>query len=169
MITFDAAKNNFFDKPAMVAAVERANKKNLGRAGGLVRTIAKNSIKTRRQKVKDQTTEERKKFKIRVAIAKFYGRPRPKRPVVPGSKAGDAPANVSGLLKRLIFHSWDSVQESAVAGPNVLPSAGGHKVLSALEYGGRSNDGHFVAARPFMRPAEETARAKYPKFWKNSI
>ena len=159
---------SFLDRPKILKEVEAANKTNLSQAGKLVRAIARNSIKTRRQKVKSLSLEEKKKFRLKVKIAKFYGRPRPLLPRLP-SKPGDPPNSVSGLLKRFIFFSWDSVQKTAPVGPSIIPKFGNGTIPNVLEYGGRSTDGKMVLARPFMRPAEETARRQYPKFWKDSI
>jgi hypothetical protein len=95
------------------------------------------------------------------------------------ARAGQAPTNRTGLLKRFIYFGWDPTQESVVVGPKYLGTRkrSGMTVPELLEVGGavdaRWNPGktaHYDP-HPFMGPALEKEReaGKIEGFWSNAI
>jgi hypothetical protein len=72
-----------------------------------------------------------------------------------------------GQLKKFLYYAFDHQTKSVVAGPAKLSGFAG-ETPSVLEYGG-SSEGSDIAARPYMRPADEIARPTYIQFWKDSI
>ena len=49
MITIETAKRSFFDRPAVVNALDKAEKKGLSRLGAFVRTRARSSLRKRKK------------------------------------------------------------------------------------------------------------------------
>ena len=102
------------------------------------------------------------------------------------SKPGQAPSSHVGLLKNLIFFSYDASSRSVVIGPTLINKPTG--APATLEYGGDTEiEGHqfrtrggkrvfektrrqvTIAPRPYMNPAFEIEKTKAAELWKNSI
>lgn len=90
------------------------------------------------------------------------------------SKPGFPPFSHVGLLRKLIFFSYDPTRKSVVIGPVLLrPDS---RVPSLLEYGGLGRridkqgkaKGAYWRARPYMRPAFQTELRNMAKHWKNT-
>lgn len=182
MITMklDQFKAGFFDREKVIRAVDKAKRAVYSKVGAFVRTTAKKSIKDPPiVTLKEMSDEERKNFKRRVALAAYYGRPKPKRPRHKvSSRPGHPPLNQTGLLRQFIFFAYDSSSDSVVIGPARLNTASG--APETLEYGGsttvavreKGRTGKRrvrIAARPFMRPAFEQEMAKLSAMWRDSI
>ncbi|HEX8322490.1 MAG TPA: hypothetical protein VF595_01135 [Tepidisphaeraceae bacterium] len=86
------------------------------------------------------------------------------------AEAGSPPSSHTGLLKKLIFFAYDPDSESVVVGPAKLTSKN-TKAPEILERGGTGVNarGQPVLYRkfPFMQPAFEKNRAKFPEFFEN--
>lgn len=110
------------------------------------------------------------------------------------SLPGKPPSSHHGLLRQLIFFSYDAQRETVVIGPLASNSIAGYNaggdVPDALEHGGRTrvidwdrmNEQHrrgervrllfvrkTIKARPFMGPAMEHEKPKLPQMWRDSI
>ncbi len=151
-LDFKAAKEGFFDREKVMAAMDKATIGALSKFGAFVRQRAKSSIRKRKK----------------------------------SSKPGQAPSSHVGLLKNLIFFSYDATAKSVVIGPTLINKPTG--APATLEYGGEAEiEGHqfrtragkrvyektskrvSIAPRPYMGPAFETEKTKAAELWKNSI
>jgi len=161
------SKQFFFDSPLVQRQMDQARRKALVVGGALIRTVAKNSIrKATRMKANALDPDAREKFDRRVLFAKKAGRPKPKLPLA-SSKPGDPPRSRSGLLKNKMVFRYDPASKSVVIGPEEIDF--GTRARSTLESGGRNEAGHYVAPRPYMRPAEARTRSQYVQQWKNAF
>jgi len=163
----------FFDSAPVKRAVDRATRRVLSRFGAFVRRTAKKSIrKARQKKISELTPEELKSYRMRQAIAKRQGKPRPRRPLA-SSKPGEPPRSRQGLLKRLIYFGYDTYRRSVIVGP----LAAGPKAAQQIEYGGSvritagPNAGKTkrMAARPFMGPAMNENLPQLPAMWRDQV
>lgn len=143
-----SAKKGFFDRDAVVKALDKVTFKALSRFGGNVRLTAQRSIR-----------KESKKHKVS----------EPGKPPITHPSPGDF------LLRKWILYSYDQVRKSVVIGPAVLPGAAGPPALQALEYGGKvriKGKGRdrvvTIRARPFMNPAFELGKKKLPQFFEEA-
>lgn len=169
-------KRMFFDRAAVLGAVDKATHKALNLAGGRVRVTARNSIKTIRKKVKDLSDQQRVAYRRAAYEAKLRGEPKPKLPrsTVP-SAPGNAPHSQTGLLKQHIFYGFDRSTRSVVVGPARLNSRD-TSAPRVLEFGGTiqiKTRGRIrratIAARPYMGPALRKNLSFIPQAFANSI
>lgn len=173
MIQFDvkAYKAMFFDRAAVMNAVDQAARKALSKFGSFVRTTASRSIRKARMKtLAEMTPEERKRYKIRLAIAKRKGLPLPKRPLA-SSKPGEPPRSITGVLKNLLFFGYEPSRQSVVIGPAISSRSGG-EAPPLLEYGGTANRRNRTVTykkRPFMQPAFEKERPKLSRMFRDQL
>jgi len=163
----------FFNSKPVMRAVDRATRKVLSRFGAFVRRTAKSSIrKARMKRISELSPEELKSFRMRQAIAKREGKPKPRRPLK-SSDPGKPPRNRSGLLKRLLWFGYDIYRRSVVVGPTTA----GPKAAGSIEHGGPvritagPNKGSIrqMAARPFMRPAMNENLPQLPAMWRDTV
>jgi hypothetical protein len=95
------------------------------------------------------------------------------------SRPGEPPSSHAGLLKKLIFFSYEPARQSVVIGPERLNQKIGD-APHALEHGGETEIASgwgarrrkrriTLAARPYMGPAFEKERPKLPAMWAESI
>ncbi len=174
-VSISRAKGLFFDRPAVMAAVNAAARRPLEIAGRNVRTTARRSIRPARQKTAAELTDiERREYERRLRRWQKQGRsgPRPKRPLAP-SQPGQPPRSVTGLLRNFLFYVYDPETQSVVIGPARL-NGGDGTAPSLLEFGGSARSRRYratvrIAARPYMQPALETERPKLAALWRNAI
>lgn len=138
-----AVQKNFFDRKAVIAAIDRDLKKALSKFGAFVRTRARSSI--------------------RKAPRAVVNGKRTKAQAV--SPPGRPPYSHTGDLKRFIYFSFDPVRKSVVIGP--VLKAGGGEAPALLEYGGAGRKGKY-AARPYMRPAFAAELPNAPKGFRST-
>lgn len=171
-LKIDDAKRMFFNADIIGDAVNKSSRQVLKKYGGLVRKIARRSLRKARQKPIGQLTEEeRKNLRIRQEIAKRTGKPKPARPLLP-SKPGEPPRVITGLLKKFTYFVFDPATQSVLVGPVKLHQKS-DGVPEALEFGGRSTDTKgrpiTIKARPWMTPANAIAMKQLPGMWANSV
>lgn len=171
-IKVDEAKKMFFNADLIKNAVNKSSRQVLSKYGGLVRKIARRSLrKPRRMSFGEMTEDERKSFRTRQRIAKQEGKPAPKRPFMP-SRPGEPPRVITGLLKKFTYYVFDPASESVLVGPVKLNQKSSD-VPEVLEYGGRSTNARGqrirVDARPWMTPANQAALQQLPGMWTNSV
>ncbi|MBE3133286.1 MAG: hypothetical protein IMZ55_07415 [Acidobacteria bacterium] len=148
-------KGQFFDRKAVVDAVDKANRRNLSRLGAFVRTTAQRSIRP--------APKGRK--------LKGGGRSTPKNQY---SRPGEPPRSHVGLLRKFLFFSFDTVSRSVVIGPAKLSGVAGKNVPEVLEFGGLT-ESHwrrrrfYIEPRPYMRPALDAELDKAAQLWKDSV
>lgn len=176
------AKKFFFDRKAIVDAAGRAKAKVLGMGGGLIRKIARRSMRPAPKgvlrriqatlqelaKAQHQADKERLRAELRQLQARASAPP------------GQPPRTVTRLLKDFVFYVWDPRTRSVVIGPTKLKQKDGD-VPEAQEKGGtvqvkRSRRGQRRVVRsmkirphPYMGPALEKAVPELPPMWADSV
>jgi len=139
-------KDMFFDRAAVVRAVDGAKRKVLSKAGAFIRTAARTSIRKRKGSAPAGKPPHSHEGSLRRLILFGY------------DKAAD-----SVVVGPVGF-------KKSVA-PNVLEYGGDTVVLRRV--GGRggklTSQKVKIAARPYMAPALEQERPKLPLLWRNSI
>lgn len=170
------SKDFFFDREAVVKAIDAATRKALSRGGAFIMRGARKSIKNARV---EQGRDARGRFTVKRAQT---------------SKPGDPPFSHTGLLRSRIFFAAVPTPgaHSVVIGPERTSNGG--EAPAALEFGGpstvvvrqgkrrrRYRSGQYVPdpptarktvqiqARPFMRPALEREAHKLPEQFRNSV
>lgn len=155
-----------FDKNVMVMLGAKA-KRAFSRFGAYVRTTARRSIrKARHLRPGEMTERQRQNYDAAVRIARQKGDPKPKRPYK-SSEPGEPPRwrpspryGGKSRLKNLFAYHYSESEKSVVVGPMLANTTARTKGLAALEGGGTvrsKNKVYKIKARPFMRPAMDTA------------
>jgi hypothetical protein len=160
LIGLRIGKGSFFDREAVLKRLPPARRKFLARSGGLVRRIARNSIK-RKGAARKPPKKFSKTGRITAAFRKWQQEIRRQ----PHSQAPSPPFTHSGVLRDAILFGFDFAAETVVVGPE------GKQVDSVgqlHEYGGE-RFGHRYPARPFMRPALLKATPKLAEIWAQSF
>lgn len=166
-------KDFFFDRAAVLRAVDKAARAILAQAGAAIRLIARRSMRpARRMKLAELTDTERRAHQAAVHIARREGRPPPELPYV-ASKPGEPPRVRKGLLKRFLFYAWDPTARTVVVGPQAL---GRSRTPSVLEFGGqvtlkrrKGNRTVTIAERPYMAPALTKVAPRLPQRWRGAL
>lgn len=164
----------FFDR--IGTALDRATKNVLSRFGAYVRRTARTSIKpARRVALGSLSSEQRKSFRIRTAIAKRKGQTLPRLPYAV-SAPGQPPRSRTGLLRKFIFFSFDPIKNSVVVGPVLLATPTG--APEHLEHGGTAKIAVGqdmktrrvkIEARPYMGPAFQKNLPAVPSMWRDAV
>ncbi|MBM4369838.1 MAG: hypothetical protein FJ102_26750 [Deltaproteobacteria bacterium] len=136
-------KDLFFDRAAVIGAVDAAKRKALSKAGAFIRTAARTSIRKRKGSAPAGSPPYSHEGSLRRLI--LFGYDRSSDSVVVG------PAG----FKRS-------------TAPNVL-EYGGPATVTRRRLGRREKRTVKIAARPYMGPALERERPKLPLLWRNSI
>jgi len=136
-------KDMFFDRAAVVRAVDGAKRKVLSKAGAFIRTAARTSIRNRKGSAPAGKPPHSHEGSLRRLILFGY------------DKAAD-----SVVVGPVGF-------KKSVA-PNVL-EYGGDTVVLRRRGGRLTSQKVKIAARPYMTPALEQERPKLPLLWRNSI
>ncbi len=136
----DIKFSQFFDREGVIDKVKDGTKSALSKAGSFVRQRAKSSIRKRKK----------------------------------SAQPGNPPSSHTGLLKKFIFFGYDAETESVVVGPQLFKSGTPTPVTQLLEFGGETRswrDGSPAKynAFPFMGPALEAERDKFPELFANSV
>lgn len=159
-------KKMFFDRAAVVNAVDKVTRKALSKVGSFVMRGARSSIRpARRKSLGEMAPQERANYEQWAARQKARGFKPPPRPLA-SSKPGEPPRSITGLLRRNIFFAYDPARESVVIGPAMLNR--GTQAPETLEYGGSTEvrgRNVKIEARPFMGPALEREAPKLPGFF----
>lgn len=151
-----------FNPDKVLKGLDKATKKALVKFGAYVRRSAKSSLKLGRMvRMGEMDVEERKKYKSRRAIAKYYGRKPPKRRRI-SAEPGNAPKlkYKNSPLRKLLFFGFDSTTKSVVVGPLAFRGLG----ASNLEHGRRG-----YRSFPTMEPALRKNQDQLPALWRNAI
>lgn len=148
----------FFDKAAVISAVDKATRRVLSRFGAFVRSTARRSIrKPRRKRINELTPRELGHYR-KTGVRPFAS-----------ADPGKPPRNQTGKLKGSIFFWYDRYEQSVTIGP---ASFGGWDRMGALEHGGMTMARarvFRVRAHPFMRPALAKELPKLDDLWRNSV
>jgi len=136
-------KQLFFDRPRVVAAVDRAKRKALARGGAFIRQSAKTSIRKRKGSAPPDKPPHSHEGSLRRLILFGYDR------------------------------STDSVVVGPVGfkkstAPSVL-EFGGKTVITRRVRGRLVRQRVKIAERPYMGPALAKEKPKLPKAWANSV
>lgn len=173
-MTMKAAKRNFLDRRHVIAEIGKANARRLARIGAYTRKAAMRSIKNARaKKLSDMTPADRELLREARRAARAQGRPAPRWRPRAASKPGQPPASWTGELRENIVFSMvkDGDRPTVLVGPIGFGRRGEDPVPKILEYGGRSTDrrsqtSHYVAPRPYMRPARQKAIDRLPELFR---
>ena len=135
----------FFDRKRVIRAADRANRRNLSKAGAFIRTTAKHSIRKRKAASPPGSPPSSHTGLLRRFI--FFGYERSRQTVVVdpmrlNQKAGTAPAALEH---------------------------GGTSVVVEGTRRRRRKRRVRIRARPFMGPALAKEASKFPKLWANSV
>ena len=135
----------FFDRKKVIRAADRANRRNLSKAGAFIRTTAKHSIRKRKAASPPGSPPSSHTGLLRRFI--FFGYERSRQTVVVGpmrlnQKAGTAPAALEH---------------------------GGTSVVVEGTRRRRRKRRVRIRARPYMGPALAKEAPKFPKLWANSV
>lgn len=181
------AKAGFFDRVAVMMALNKMSAKVLPKAGAFVMRTARSSIKKpRKRKSGEMTDRQRTAFKRREKLFK-QGKiaSKPVQPSMP-SRPGEPPRGPTGLLKKHLFFSYDPATKSVVVGPALLNKSTGAPAV--LEQGGptevtvlkfvtragqvtteRSKRVVTIEARPYMAPAYKRNEDKIRQLFRDSV
>lgn len=155
-LTFEEAKQKFFDRRAVEKALDKGAREAMTRIGGYVRTTAKRSMRKPGKSKRTRT-----------------------------SQPGKPPRRHTGVLRDRIFFVYDENKKAVVIGPlkwtapksKLKPTGGAKSAASVLEHGGwvtgqtnqKTNTkgkylkgqqrSIYIEPRPYMGPALEKARA----------
>ena len=151
-------KDAFLDRSAISNAIDRERKRALSRQGGLVRTIAKRSLKK----------------KANPSATSPAGSP----------PYSHAPHN----LRRLLWYAYSPFEQSVIVGPvgfgrsgkpvPEIHEKGGTATIVVPKKGkgrrkkfGRKTTKKTVhySERPFMGPSRRTAAPHFPEMWRDSV
>ena len=141
-MSLKSAKSQFFDRPAVKSAVDKATRKVLSRFGAFVRTTARSSIRRRKRVSKPGESPTSWTGLLRKFV--FFSYDAGSRSVVIGPVRLN---RTEGEAPRLLEHG----------GPAIRPDRSGKS--RRVEY----------RAAPYMGPAFEKERQKLPALWKNSV
>ena len=177
--SIDAAKQRFIREEQLQQGFEDARKRILLRAGGLIRKIARSSIKARKwKKFAKRPSKSGKTHYIHDYLDLRALTSQPGQPPFAHTSKGEFG------IKTILF-AYDNRTDSVIVGPVGRPSA--YSVPQALEYGGvtvvrvpswarkrsriqgKSKIVKRIKARPFMRPALEKFQKEYPQLWRDAI
>lgn len=156
-------KSNFFDRPKVQAAVDKARRRALSRAGAYIRTSARTSIRKRKSYSAPGRPPHSHEGSLRKLILFGYDRRTDSVVVGPvGFRRSVVPnllefgGKVRNKRRRVVRANASSV------GATGRIAAGNRRVIEAgeeLNY----------EPRPYMRPALDREKDRIPKAWKNSI
>lgn len=136
-------KDLFFDRAAVMGAVDAAKRKVLSKAGAFIRTAARTSIRKR------------------------------KGSAAPGKPPHSHEGSLRRLILFGYDRTSDSVVVGPVGFKNsTAPSAleyGGSATVTRRRRGRRESRTVKIAARPYMGPALEKERPRLPLLWRNSV
>jgi len=142
----EAAKANFFDRKAVISAVDRATGRNLSKFGAFVRQRARTSIRKRKRVSaagSPPSAHVTGPLSLRGGI--FFAMVPDRRGVVIGPVAFNTPG--SPTVPEVLEYGGDRVITSRRRKPRV---------------------GHY-RARPYMGPAFEEEKKSLPSIWRNSV
>lgn len=136
-------KDSFFDRHVVIAAVDKAKRKVLSRAGAFIRTAARTSIRRRRGSAPPGKPPHSHEGSLRKLILFGYDRQSDSVVVGPvGFRNSEAPA----ALER-----------------------GGVTTVYRRKNGRLVGERVRIEARPYMGPALDRERPKLPALWRNSV
>ncbi len=150
-------KRNFFDRAAVLEAMDRKTVRALGRAGVIIQRAGKRLLKygqTVSSPGSPPTVHKTSGFTRIARRGKKAGQPQPVSP-----------------LRELVFYAYDPASKSTVVGPEIFRNAKSRGAPKALEKGGEvqvtKRDGtttiQRVEARPFMLPALQSKVSVIPQ------
>lgn len=157
----------FFDKDAVLRAVDEARRQALSKAGAFIRQEARQRLRVAgRKSLSEMSKDERQIHHITAWKASKGLRAKAWRPRK-HSRPGQPPRVSPGSpLKKFLYFSYDPTTQSVVIGPVGFRPV--NPVPSILEFGGRARLG-YVQPRPYMGPALEKVKPQIPAAWAGII
>lgn len=147
MFKFDGA---FFDSAKVIRAMNTADRRAQGKAGGYVRRVAKNSIKYKDGPSAPGRPPHAHRYLDFTRKSKSKG-VTVRQPASP--------------LRELIFYGYDTQRKSTVIGPALFRGSKSPGIApKRLEKGGGG-----IRPRPFMVPAMKIGAKKYPDFLRGGV
>ncbi len=165
-LSVSGAKGNFFDRSKVLAAMDRATRKALSKAGAFIRQRAKTSIRKRKKASAPGSPPSSHVGHLRKFL--FFSYDDSSKSVVVG------PARLSGTAdpdapNRLEYGGTVSGKGRVV----FLTNQVGRNAAGRFTSGGKTRvevSGMLdYPARPFMGPALEAERPGLPALWKDSV
>ena len=146
MIGIKIDKSMFFDRPAVLGAVDRATRKVLSKFGAFVRTAARSSIRKRKAESQPGSPPSSHVGTLKRLI--FFGYDPANKSVV----IGPTPLGGNAVVPELL-------EQDHIAGTTRRVRGKSHGKGVVMTY----------RARPFMGPAMEQEKSKLPALWANSV
>jgi len=160
-LNFKAAKAGFFDREAVINAVDKATYRIFSTFGRMVRKRAQKSLAYGDEVSAPGSPPTARKTNVVTRKSRSTGKTR-RRAV--------------SFLREFLFYTLDKSTKSVVIGPARLNNTDSPESLAALEYGGTSpvyGRGKVkrvtIRARPFMRPAAAAELPTLPPMWRDSV
>jgi len=120
-------RQNFFDRPLVIAAVGKARADNFRRCGGYLKKVGKNSMRYTSDPTKRSMPGAPPFARRSIGFNREYK-----------SKDGTVKSRPTSPLKELIEYSYDFGTKTVVIGPMIFRnSASNYRVPEVLEKGGR--------------------------------
>lgn len=178
-LTHSGALGGFFDRPAVVSAVDRATLRVCRIAGYRVRNTARKSLKVKpyafqkqQQAVASMIKSGRLVYGAAAEGALRRGTAEPAT-VAKGSNEGSPPIAHEKEGLRRIYYSWDQSQRAMIVGPvQFSRKVSGKTIPEIHEFGANVFVGGQPARypkRPFMRPALEKHIPELPDLWAGAV
>lgn len=177
-LTHGNALAGFFDRPKVVAAVDRAALWVNRTAGFRVRQTARKSLKVRPYRSKTQLIAARMIASGRIVYgaaaegALRRGTAEIVRTSI-GSAAGSPPIAHENEGLRRIYYSWDASTRATVVGPvQFSRKISGKTIPEIHEFGANvmlNGQPARYPKRPFMRPALEKHIPDLPGLWRDAL
>ena len=163
MFTIGKSKDFFFDREAVIRAMDKATRQALSKGGAFVMTSARTSMKSGGLRARGRVAEG----KTRKVTQRT-------------SEPGRPPYYHNRLLKDRIFFAADLTpgSPSVVIGPELIAKStdaprvlefGGTTTVTVGRKGNRQNKTVRIAARPFMAPALAKEAPALPAQFRNSM
>lgn len=172
------AKRTFFDRAAVMNAVNKAKMKALRHGGGLVRKIARNSMDKRAAAARPgqpPSAHIASQFGLK-NILFAYDKSRDSvvvGPIAFGAKTHVPPGMEFGLTftqpKTVVIESRQKTGKGAGTVYGARAAGKGKKQQDVRRRIIRKGESVNIEARPFMLPALEAAAPELPAEWQNSI
>jgi hypothetical protein len=170
--TMADSKKGFFDREAVIRAVDKATLDRLSRFGAFVRQTAKKSMLSAPPPYGKVVRDRKSGAPVHLPNGQIKT-----RLIFRYSRPGDPPYARRGFIKRDITFDFDFQRRSVVIGPTLLPGWPNSTVLRLHEKGGtvayKNKKGRQVTkkypARPYMQPAFDKELALMPEPFRNSV
>jgi hypothetical protein len=168
----------FFDGDIVKSLVTESERVAMMKAGALVRTIARRSLRVGRRLKYDELTKEQKRRWNKANGWCLHRGLKPRKIWYRKSGSPGDPPKISyskSPLRQLLDFAFDPSNRAVVVGPRTFPRSSNKAIPQLLEFGGSgveelpSGPQHFtMRPRPFMAPALKLAQPRIAQFFEKT-